>query len=560
MIHNILTKLSVIHLNVLLLLGLALFGGTMGGKLFQKIKIPQVVGYIIIGIIVGQSGLNLVDKTIINIFQPLNYFALGLIGFMIGGELKKDIFKKYGKQFVTILLFEGIFSFLIVFIFVGVLGSLLFKGGYISWALGLLLGAMASATAPAATTDVLWEAKTKGPLTTTVLGLVAMDDGLALFLFAIASSIAAKLLNQNVGGLFYTFTHPICEIFGAIALGVVAGILLTKIIKSSTEKEKILALALGTVLFVLGLSLTIKVDMLVASMTLGLCVVNLTPRLSKEIFKLVNGFATPIYVLFFVLVGAKLNVSNISISAIILVSIYLIGRTMGKMSGAYLGAKIAKAPKRVQRYLPFCLFSQAGVAIGLSIVADHLFPGEIGTTIIIVITTSTFVVQLIGPSFVKYAVTKAGEIGLNITEEDLIRNTSISAVMDKNFPKIYENMPLTDILKIFSSNYNLYYPVLSLKKELAGVITIDSVRQTFMESTLGQLLVARDIMEPVVTSISPTSNMLQVKEVFEKYNLDYLPIVSEKNNVIGFLERRTFARFISTRLMEAEQKAISLER
>jgi len=119
-------RISFIHVNALLLLGLALFGGAVGGRLFQKLKIPQVVGYIIIGILLGRSGLKIVDENIIEALRPFNYFALGLIGFMVGGELKKEIFSKYGKSFLYILLCEGIAPFILVTVFIGLIGSIMF--------------------------------------------------------------------------------------------------------------------------------------------------------------------------------------------------------------------------------------------------------------------------------------------------------------------------------------------------------------------------------------------------------------------------------------------------
>ena len=176
-----LAKISASHINILFLLGLALFGGTIGGRLFQKLKIPQVVGYIAIGIVIGETGLKIVSQETIQTLQPFNYFALGLIGFMVGGELRKNVLLKYGKQFITILLCEGITPFLLVTVLVGFFGGFIF-GWKLSWALGLLLGAIASATDPATTMEVFREYRTKGPLTTIAMGIVALDDGLALFL------------------------------------------------------------------------------------------------------------------------------------------------------------------------------------------------------------------------------------------------------------------------------------------------------------------------------------------------------------------------------------------
>ena len=267
-----------------------------------------------------------------SVLQPFNYFALGLIGFMVGGELKKEIFAKYGKQLITVLLFEGITPFILVTVMVGVVGSFFFSPR-ISWGLGLLFGAIASATDPASTTEVFREYKTRGPLTRTVLGIVALDDGLALILFALASSIAGTLTGNMPGSLLKTFIHPVYDIGGAILLGVIAGLVLRKILLEYSEKERLLAFTIGIVLLVTGVSLTLNIEMLLAAMTMGVVVVNSAPRKSEEVFKLVGGFTPPIYVLFFVLIGAKLNFSHMTGIIFLLTGIYLLGTTLGKTIG-----------------------------------------------------------------------------------------------------------------------------------------------------------------------------------------------------------------------------------
>ena len=552
------TKMSSVHLNALFLLGLILFVGTMGARVFQKLRIPQVVGYIIAGILLGQSGSNIISKDIIEILVPFNYFALGLIGFMIGGELKSEVFRRYGKQFLAILLAEGLTAFFIVFILVGLLGSLISGNSIYYWALGLLLGAIASATAPAATTDVLWEYKSRGPLTTTVLGIVALDDGLALILFALASSIAPVILGTHPS-VFSAITRPIYEIGMGIFIGLLSSLALIKILRKYAEKDKILVFSLCCLLFALGLALIMRVDMLLAVMTMGVVMVNREVRLSKEVFKLVSGFATPFYILFFVLVGAKFDLHATTVSAVIIAIIYLVGRTLGKMMGARLGARYSGAPKTVVRYLPYCLFSQAGVAIGLSILASQIFPGAIGNSIIVIVTLTTFVVQLLGPSCVKYAIVKAQEVGLNITEEDVLRKTNVSRVIDKDPPYVYENMPLKGILNIFSqSNYHTY-PVVDKEKKLKGVITLESIRKSFVHSEIGNLVIAHDIMESVITKkISPDSSLLEAEEIIDKYNVDYLPIVNIDSVLLGFMEKEAIDKYVSSRLIEAEEKVTSM--
>ncbi|MBN2119470.1 MAG: cation:proton antiporter [Candidatus Omnitrophica bacterium] len=558
-ITYILNKISLAHLNVLFLLGLALFGGTVGGRLFQKIKIPQVVGYIIIGLIIGQTGLKIVGQDIILSLEPFNYFALGLIGFMIGGELKGEIFRKYGKQLIITLLCEGITPFLLVTLFISVIGFLFFGSWKISVALALLFGAIASATDPATTAEVLKEYKTRGPLTRTILGIVALDDGLALGLFVIASSIAGSLIGKTQTSLFKQFINPIYEIGGALAVGAISGIILSKILRKYSEKERLLAFSVGIVLIVTGLSMAIHVEMLLAAMTLGVIVSNFTPRKSKEAFMLVEAFTPPIYVLFFVLVGAKLNLNQMNYITVLLGIIYLFGTITGKFIGSRFGSTISKAPKSVRLYLPLGLFSQAGIAIGLSILAAQYFPGTLGNTLIIVITTTTFILQLVGPPFVKLAVTKAGEVGLNVTEEDLMDKLNVNEMMDKNPPLIYNNMPLAEIIKIFSQSTNLYYPVINLKKKFLGIITVDNIKNTFMESGLEQLLNAVDLMESDIPTVTPENSLRQAKELFDRYNLECLPVVTKEGGLEGFMERRIFNKAISTKMMQLKKQVDFLE-
>ncbi|MDH5185678.1 MAG: cation:proton antiporter [candidate division WOR-3 bacterium] len=558
LVRQLLSKISIQHLNILVLLGIALFGGTIGGRVFQKLKIPQVVGYIALGILIGQSGIKIIDKQIINALTPFSYFALGLIGFIIGGELKKDVIAKYGKQFLYVLISEGVAAFIVVSLLVGIAGTFLFHNPGMAWAIALLLGAIASATAPAATASVIWEYKARGPLTRTVLGIVAMDDALALLLFALASSIASRLAGTVNESILSGFIHPIYEIIGSIVIGAASGFVLSKLLRRYREEDRILAFSIGTVLLVLGISIAMKLDMILAAMFLGVTVVNFTPRKSKEVFKLVERFAPPIYVLFFVLVGAKLNVKHLNWAIIIIGLIYIIARSLGKMSGANFGARVSRAEKSVQKYLPLCLFSQAGVAIGLSLLAYQRFPEQIGNAIVIIITAATFILEILGPSFVRLALIKAKEVGLDITEDDIIRQSRAKDILDKQIPLVYENMSLGEILRIFGESDSLYYPVVNSDEKLLGIITIDNIKKTLAISELGAFLLAHDLMEPVIAVAAPDTALAEVKEILSRYGLEYLPVVAKDNKVLGLLEVRSMQRQIAKRLIEMREKADAL--
>jgi Kef-type K+ transport system membrane component KefB len=557
-INSIFNSISLSHLNTLLLLGLALFGGTIGGRLFQKIRVPQVVGYIIIGIIIGQSGLKLIPLDVVKRFEPFNYFALGLISFMIGGELKLSTLKKYGRQFISILFYEALGAFFFVGILVFIIGMFLLHNVLVAMAMALLLGSMSAATAAAGTTDVLWEYKTRGPLTSMLLGVVALDDILALFLFAVFSSISTMFLGMKGGNVLAELGGLGYEIGAALVVGAGSGYVLARLLRTFLDENKTLTFSIGAILLVLGLSVALNIDMLLSSMIMGILITNIAPIRSKELFTMLERIATPIYVLFFVLVGTSLNLGGLNIVIGVLIVVYLIGRTAGKMIGARLGGLLSKAIPSVSKYLPLCLFSQSGVAIGLAILAQQRFPGYIGGVIVVIITATTFVVQLIGPPFIRHAVVKAGEVGLNITQEDLIKTIKTSDVVPKKLPFIAENTNLKKILSVFSRHDELYYPVVDEKKRLMGIISINSIKETLMAQELSEFLLAHDIMEKPVTTCTPETPLTEAEEMMDHFHIDYVPVVREDNVTAGVVERRGIQRYIATRLLDVEHKTRSL--
>jgi len=551
---------SAHHLNMILVLGIAVFGGTIGAKLFQKLRIPQVVGYIVIGLLLGGSALDVITPRVAETLSPFNIFALGIIGFMIGGELKYEIFKQYGKQFVIILLSEGLFAFAIVGTAV-TLTSYLFTGNFhSSLALGLVLGAISSATAPAATVDVLWEYKTRGILTRTILALVALDDGLALLLYGFATSFAGALLGSGQSSWLLNLLVPLREIFGAIALGIAAGFVLVLIFRYVEEADKLLTFAIASVTLTIGLSIILKVEPILATMVLGATLVNFRPRRSRNAFELVETFSPPIYVLFFVLVGARLKVTGLPTWMIVLAVVYVVGRSVGKITGSWFGARLAKAPLAVRRYLGICLFSQAGVAVGLSLLASQRFADSMGEAVILIVTVTTFLVQIIGPLLVKMGVTKAGEVGMNITEDDLLRTHSVADVMDGKAPVISAGDALGEVISIVSDTDSFYYPVVSSDQKLTGAITLHGIRNTFATQEVNDWLVALDIMEPIIAKVTPQIPLSEAFERAKRHDLDYLPVVASDadDTVVGLLDCPAVQRSLSAEVLSRQEKADSV--
>lgn len=558
--HNLLIVLAVNstgYIDILFVLGVVIFGGTVIGRISQKLRIPQVVGYVIVGIIAGGSVLNLIRAELINSMLPFNLFALGIIGFMIGGELKYETFKKYGKQFITILLAEGLSAFFIVAVLTFLAGIFLKNDWHASLAMGLVLGAISSATAPAATVDVLWEYKTRGILTRTILAVVALDDGLALLLYGFASSFAGGLLDGGKYNLVQSIVVPLWEIFGGIALGIAAGLLVIFLLKYIREPARVLAMGIAVILSVMGLSVILKVESILAAMVLGTTLVNLRPRRCQPLFKLVENFSPPIYVLFFVLVGARLQLGHIPLWMVSLAVVYVFGRTVGKMSGSWFGAYISRSPEAVRKYLGLCLFSQAGVAIGLSIIASQRFGGDFGEAIILIIASTTFLVQVIGPPCVKIGVKKAGEVGLNITEEDLIQTYRVADVMNTKVPIIFAGDSLSRVVSTVSNTQDFYYPVVDDQQYLIGVITLHGVRNSFATQQLNDWLVALDIMEPVVGKVIADMPLSEAFEKARQLDIEFLPVVAsdQDDKFTAVLNCREVRRQLSAEVMTRQQKA-----
>lgn len=554
--------------NLILLLGLIMFLGALGGRIFQKLRIPQVVGYIVIGVFIGQSGFQLLSASVITALDPLSNVALSLIGFLIGAELKLSVIKKYGKQFIGILLFEAIVPFFVVALVVLAVTYVLTRDFTTSLAMALVLGSISSATAPAATTDVLKENRTRGPLTMTVLGIVAMDDAVALILYAIASSAASILLGGGAGlSLGDQLISLLYEVGGSIVVGSLTGLALGQVIRNLMSDEgRILSFSLGSLFLCTGLCTLLAFDNILAAMSLGFAMVNFAPAKTRETFSLVEKFTPPIYVMFFVLVGAKLNIWNVNAFVAVLAILYVMCRTLGKSVGARIGARLTGAPETVRRYLPFCLLSQAGVAIGLSIAAGHDFATTIGPTIMLIITATTFVVQLVGPICVKHGVTKAGECGLDITEEDLMKNSTVqditwgtASICRPDSPAIVsETSTLKAIISAFSHHENLSYAVCDPEGRLSGIITLEHLKEALLVTELSESLMACDVMEAPQVTCTATTPVPELYKLFSDYDVETIPIVDQRGCCLGVAEKYTLDHYLHAKVVELHQRVAQL--
>ncbi|MCP4611026.1 MAG: CBS domain-containing protein [Planctomycetes bacterium] len=546
------------QVNMILLIGIAIFTGTVGAKVIQKFHIPQIIGYVTIGLVLGPL-LGIISTETVVTLEPFNLFALGVIGFLIGGELKREIFVKFGRQVIAILLFEGLAAFLLV----GVLSfgiMICFYDWTMSLAVSVVLAAICAATDPASTVSVLWEYKARGPLTTMLTAVVALDDALALVLYAVGISVAGVITGHENKGFFYALGVSFYHIAGAVLIGMLAGLVLIWILKRVDDLGRVLAFTVGAVLVIIGASVTLHLDVIIATMVLGVTLINVAPRRMSPSFEVMHRFSVPVYALFFVLVGARLSISAVDTMICLLMLAYVIGSIVGKTGGAYLGALYSKTVKSVRNYLGFCLYPQGGIAVGLLIMASQKFNPEMSSIMLLVVLLGAFVLQLIGPFGVKFGAKKAGELGLNITEEDLIKTKSVGDVMDTEVPVISAGMPLSEVITMVSSTNNFFYSVVDNDNKLIGGITLNGIRNTFATQELNDWLVALDIVEPIIAKVTPDVPLAEAFERTKHLDLGHLPVVnsSQDDGYIGVLNCRAVRRSLSAEVLSRQQKADSM--
>lgn len=547
-----------LHVGILFILGIGVFGGILGGILFQRFKIPQVIGYIVIGIIIGRTGFKIIDAQVIETFKVFNYFALGVIGFLVGGELFIGTLKKYGKQFSGILLGEGILAFVLVTTMTTAVLYLVSGNLIEAIAVGLVFGAVSSATDPASTIDVLWEYRAAGVLTTTLIAIVALDDALAMTLYGISKGLSQILIGGDAAfGL--EILSVLKEIFGAVALGAAGGGILFLLLRYSKNRDRVMAFAIGIILLVISLAQMLGMDIIFASMTMGLVIRNLAPNRSKGLLELFRSFSQPIYIFFFVLVGARLTISDMPGWLWLVVGLYCIGRNAGKILGAKIGGKITRADKKVQNYTGLGLFAQGGVAIGLAIIAGQhlsnitLSSGiSLGDAVIFAITTTTLIFQITGPPMVKLALRLSDEMGKNLTKEDLIAERKVNDQMIRDIVTIDEALPMVKILTILGENDFILYPVINDQKQFQGIISFENIKNLITNQDIWQWILAKDLSTDPAVVFTAETELEDALETMRQTGQEQVLVLDNGTIPIGVLDLHKVER-------ELEREIVTLK-
>lgn len=385
-------------MSVLGYVGLMLLVGLLFGRLTKLIGFPNVTGYIIAGLIMGPYLLGIFPAEVVSDMSIISEIALGFIALFIGAELKLSFLKDLGISVIIITLFQGILATVFV-----TAALVIFK---VDFSLALMLGAIASATAPAVTIMIIKQYRAKGPVTRMLIGVVALDDALALVLFSISVVVAKSRLNGSTNELASLF-EPIKEIGISALLGILLAVLLLIPLHFFKKESNRMCAITGVVFVAISLSGYLGVSYLMTCMIFGAVLVNIS-KSATSVIEISEMMTPPILMLFFILSGASLDITLIPQIGII-GAIYIIMRALGKMSGSWLGSTIVKAPPTVRRYLGLALLPQAGVAIGLTILVGQVLP-EYAQQVRTVIISATLVYELTGSIISKAALTRAGEI------------------------------------------------------------------------------------------------------------------------------------------------------
>lgn len=387
--------MTLFYISILILAGL------MFSKLIALMRFPEVTGYLVAGILIGPHVLGLLPKTGVDSLEIISELALCFIAFSIGSEMKLSVMKRLGLKIMTITLFEALGAFAVV-----LSGLLLLFHADLSMA--LVLAAIACATAPAATLLVIKEYKAKGEIVDVLLPVVALDDAVCIIVFGIASAVASSLMLGGELSLLSMLLLPFGKILLALLLGLVMGVFFHRLQRFAKNEEELLSLSIGVVFLVAGISKIYGLSDLLSIMAASVTMSNLGKGMTRSI-SLVNRVTPPIFVLFFVLAGADLDLPGLLEVGSIGV-FYIVARVIGKYLGAYLSAGITGFGKDVRNNLGLTLIPQAGVAIGLSLLASKSLPDPYGGQIRTIILGATIAYELVGPLFAKLGLKRAGAI------------------------------------------------------------------------------------------------------------------------------------------------------
>jgi len=395
--------------HIIFSIGLLLIAGFIFGQLCERIKLPAITGYIISGIIVGNSGMDLIHAENSELLHVLSEVTLSFIAVVIGGEFSFAKLKLYGKNVILLTIAQMITTF-------GLISAGLLLVGMPTF-VSFLLGAIGAATAPAATVVIVEKMKARGKFVDYLYGIVALDDAGTIVLFSITFALSAGMISAVEVSIVHSISHAMFEILFSIMIGAFSGLIIHAITIKKNNQNSIKIITLGVLFMATSMSISLHLSPLITNMTIGMLLINLS-RKNLRILSILEPLTPPLYAVFFAIAGTELNPKIFSDKTLLIAGgVYIIARAVGKYSGIYLGGKLLKTPDNVTHYLGLSLLPQAGVAIGLvlfiqaSPLVEAASPEvkEYIIQMINIVLMSVFINELTGPPIAKWALIK----GLN---------------------------------------------------------------------------------------------------------------------------------------------------
>jgi Kef-type K+ transport system membrane component KefB len=410
--------------HLLVYTGLLFLASQVGGRLATALNAPRMIGYLVIGIVLGPSVLGVFPEKIVQEdLEIITEISLAIIAFSIGGSLKLESMKRMKGVILWITILQTLMAFLVVFTLMSLLLPKVVPeadvtGGYLHGYLpiALAIGALSAATAPAAVMSIVREYRASGSFTTVLLGVIALDDALTLVIFAFAVSVGQMLMGSGTPTLAAGFLGPLGDVAVQLILGALMGVLTGRLILYFPARGALLGITAGGIFLTSGLTISLGLSPLLATMVLGFVIMNFGDSGRREkVFQVLEDIEVPIFGVFFALAGAHLQIGAV-VKTGWLVMILTLGRFAGKMIGTYAGAAATSAPDAVRRYLGMALLPAAGVTVGLMLEVNGLYSHahpRLCETMVSAVVGAVLINELLTPFFVRYALFRSGDARKN---------------------------------------------------------------------------------------------------------------------------------------------------
>jgi len=537
-------------------LGLGLAAALLLGSLVHYARLPKVTAYVVLGILLGPFGAGVITSHDIDAFKIVTDFALGLIVFSIGGEFKIGRFRKMGRRIFIVCFFEIVLTLIFVSCLVFTVKQ--------DTVFAILLGIISIATAPAATLLVLREFDSEGPVTNIILILVGINNLACLALFRLifpfvqmVDDPAIKLSLTNV--LFW----PLASLIGSLVTGILLGLAVVFGEGKLRGKGEVLTLLFAAIAAGIAVGAFFGMSPLLVNLSLGCTVTNLS-RDFKSLMNQLKSIDMPFYIMFFVIAGASLHLDLLPAVGVIGLA-YVIGRTLGKVAGVYLGAGRIRAPKTVRMYGGAGILAQAGIAIGLCMIVEQHFK-HIGPTITSTVLSSVVLFEIAGPIVLRWVLIKSGEVKLinflyrpqpfQFGEFIVTRMKQllglfshieghkegpilVKHLMRSQVETIAEDTPFDQILKVIEhSKYN-QFPVIDREEMFTGLIAFQEIRDSLYDEAIRNLIIAKDLAVSPKVTVTPEMTLEEALDQFTRYNVDFIPVVAaeEPGRLVGILKQ-----------------------